>query len=459
MAKLYNPVDDETTGRQDIRRAFTSGEAPVAVYGLGKMGLPLAATFADVTGNVIGVDIDQAVVDSVNDGESHVVNEPGLPELVEKTVESGALRATTESAAAATEAVVHVIIVPTLLDSENSADLSTVRTVAGDIATGLEAGEMVLLESTVPPRTTRDVLLPKLAAESGVSEGEFGLAFCPERTASGRALRDIRESYPKVVGGIDEQSTAVAAGIYDAITSNEVLPVSDATTAEAVKIFEGLYRDVNIALANQVAVVGEELGIDSREAINIANTQPLCDILRPGPGVGGHCIPVYPHFVLDSVESPTDLIQAARETNDRMPEYTVAQTERLLGEQGQSISGARIGVFGLTYKANIDETRNAPALDIIELLAERNADIVAVDPLVAETATFDSATLLPLGEAVGQQFDAVVVVTDHDQFEDVEWNRLPGAPLVVDCREVVSPVDAESVVYKLGSGVQRQTSR
>jgi UDP-N-acetyl-D-mannosaminuronate dehydrogenase len=142
-----------------------------------------------------------------------------------------------------------------------------------------------------------------------------------------------------------------------------------------------------------------------------------------------------------------------------MPEYTVAQTERLLREQGRAIAGARIGVFGLTYKANIDETRNGPALDIIELLAERNADIVAVDPLVSETETFESATLHPLSEAVGQQFDAVVVVTDHDEFEGVEWNHLPGAPLVVDCRDVVSPVDGESVVYKLGSGVQRRPSK
>jgi UDP-N-acetyl-D-mannosaminuronic acid dehydrogenase len=278
----------------------------------------------------------------------------------------------------------------------------------------------------------------------------------------------ISDQFLSVVeGGAETHDVVLVATVHDhpasayrtRIIVSDVDPdfvaVADATTAEAIKSFEGPYRDVNIALANQVALIGEELGIDSRGAIETANTQPLCDILSPGPGVGGHCIPVYPYFVLGDVESQTDLIRAARVTNDRMPACTIAQRERHLADHGGGIDGARIGLFGLTYRANVEETRNAPALDIIDLLAERKADVVAVDPFVRAEEQFRPATLCSLPDALDEQFDAVILVTDHAQFEAVEWNRRHGGPLLVDCRDVVTEFHSE--VYTLGSGTRRPT--
>lgn len=208
------------------------------MYGLGKMGLPLAAVYARATGNVTGVDISEDVVGGVNDGECHVAKEPGLPELVAEQAERGALRATTDGVAAAEGAAVHVIIVPTPLTDDREPDLAAFEAVLDSIARGLAPGDLVVVECTVPPGTSKDLVIPHLADRSGLSAGEFGVAFCPERTSSGRALRDITESHPKIVGGVDAESTRVAALVYGEITANEVIPVRDATTAEAVKLFE-----------------------------------------------------------------------------------------------------------------------------------------------------------------------------------------------------------------------------
>jgi len=265
------------------RAAFENGEVPVAVYGLGKMGLPLAAVYAEVTGNVTGVDIDKSVVDRIRRGECPVEREPGLSELIAELVEDGSLNASADSVAAAADAAVHVVIVPTLVDEDNQPDLSAVRAAVTDIAQGLDPDDLVIVESTLPPGTTETVLGPLIESESGLNSDEFGLAFCPERTSSGRALRDIRGTHPKIVGGATEESTRAAVDIYEALVDNDVIPVSDATTAEMVKVFEGLYRDVNIALANELARFADELDRDVREAIAAANTQPYCDLHTPVP--------------------------------------------------------------------------------------------------------------------------------------------------------------------------------
>jgi len=222
------------------REAFRSGEVPVGVYGLGKMGLPLAAVYAETCGNVVGADVDPAVVESVNRGDCHVDREPGLDALVEKTVSAGALRATESPRTAAEAASVHVLIVPTPITDANEPDLSILQAVVEDVAAGLSAGDLVVVECTVPPGTTRDAVQPTLAQESDLDGDEFGVAVCPERTSSGRALKDIRGAYPKVVGGVDDESTRAAALLYGELTTNDVIQVPDATTAEAVKVFEGV---------------------------------------------------------------------------------------------------------------------------------------------------------------------------------------------------------------------------
>ncbi|MGQ3414266.1 nucleotide sugar dehydrogenase [Natrinema sp. LN54] len=435
----------QSPGRQ--RDRVTSGDVPVAVYGLGKMGLPLAAVYAETTGNVTGVDVDPTVVETITDGESHVVGEPGLDDLVAEQVDTGRLTATTDGSAAADAARIHVIIVPTLLDDENEPNLATVESVADDIAAGLEPGDLVIAESTLPPGTCRDVLRPHLASESGLEPDEFGLAFCPERTSSGTALRDIRGQYPKVVGGVDDESTRAAAIVYDELSDNDVHPVSDATTAESVKVFEGIYRDVNIGLANELGRLADELDISVREAIDTANDLPMCQLHDPGPGVGGHCIPYYPHFLLGRTDEPMAVTETARRVNDEMPAVVVDRLERELAATGTDLADASVVVLGITYRPGVEETRASPALGIIDGLRERGADVAGVDPLV-DPADY-GARAVGIDEIADEGFDAAVVVTPHADFDRIDWPALE--PMVVlDGRDAVDLSATAHREYDLG---------
>ncbi|UTF55015.1 nucleotide sugar dehydrogenase [Natronosalvus rutilus] len=455
---LYGGPDDEPARR----RALTNGSVPVAVYGLGKMGLPLAAVFAEGTGAVTGVDIDPAVVESVNGGRSHVGGEPGLDDLVAEQVSRGRLRATTDGAAAASEARVHVIIVPTLITDDDEPDLSTIEAVLEDVASGLEPGDLVIAESTLPPGTCRDVIAPHLAERSGLESGSFGVAFCPERTASGTALRDIRGQYPKVVGGVDEASGRAAALVYDELSANAVHLVSDATTAEAVKVFEGVYRDVNIALANQLAGTADDLGISVREAIETANHIPMCHLHDPGPGVGGHCIPYYPHFLLAQTEAPLSMVELGREVNREMPARTVSMLEAALNDSGTdeserdshgeepagSLEDATVLVFGFTYRPGVEETRASPAIGVVESLRERGAEVWGCDPLV-NPADFGARSIDVEDLVSGPTFDAAILVTPQDAFERIPWADLE--PMVVlDGRDVLSLSNTDHRVVTLG---------
>jgi UDP-N-acetyl-D-mannosaminuronic acid dehydrogenase len=435
-------ADEQRVGlyRSDLapsaqRAALTGGEVPVAVYGLGKMGLPLAAVYAEVTGAVVGVDVDPAVVAELADGGCPVANEPGLAELVSRTVERGALTATTDPEAAASRARVHVVIVPTLVSESDEPDLSTLRAATEAVGAGLEPGDTVVVESTVPPGTCREVVAPALTRESGLSPDSFGLAFCPERTASGRALTDIRESYPKVVGGVDGESRRVAELVYGEITDNSVIPVADATTAECVKLFEGVYRDVNIALANELSRLGTELGVDVREAIEVANTQPFCDIHDPGPGVGGHCIPYYPYFLINWCETAFPLLERARAVNDGMPSVAVERLATELAAVGETLDGATVALLGVTYRPGVDETRASPAIAVCEHLRERGATVLAVDPVCSDMSVVD-ADPVSLSELPARDPDAVVVLTPQEAFDSIRWAELDPT-VVLDTRDAL----------------------
>ncbi|MWV65480.1 nucleotide sugar dehydrogenase [Halorubrum sp. JWXQ-INN 858] len=439
------------TDRESLRAAIRNGEVPVAVYGLGKMGLPLAAVFADVTGNVIGADIDESVVESIGRGECHVGGEPGLPELVAQTVADGSLETVADPTVAADRAAVHVVIVPTLLTAGRRPDLSAVEAVIDDVATGLDPGDLVCIESTVPPRTCVDEVVPRLAERSAVDEGSFGVAFCPERTASGRALRDIREAYPKVVGGVDADSTRAAAALYDEVTRNEVIEVSDATTAEAMKVFSGVYRDVNIALANEFARYADDLGIDVREAIDAANSQPLANVLSPGPGVGGHCIPVYPHFLIDHFETSSPLIRIARAVNDGMPSFTVERVRDALYDAGVPVEEATVLVLGATYRPGVKELRNSPSDRIAELFSRYGASVYWSDPLIDDPDAIPGERL-PLADVADADPDAIVVATPHEPFVELDWSAIPPT-IVVDCHDALDLADTHHVEYTIGSPI------
>jgi UDP-N-acetyl-D-mannosaminuronic acid dehydrogenase len=256
-----------------------------------------------------------------------------------------------------------------------------VRAVCKCIAEGLEAGDFVIIETTLPPGTTEGVVKPLLES-SGLRAGEdFGIAHCPERAMTGRVVRDIMGAYPKVVGGIDAKSTEAAKGIYSVVNSRGVIPVANATTAELVKVAEGVYRDVNIALANELAMISKKLGVNVWEVIETANTQPYCNLHRPGAGVGGHCIPVYPWFVIDE---DTKLIRTAREVNDSMSSFVVNRVADILARRGESLEGSSILVVGLTYRPGVKETYHTPAKRVIEHLRRRGARVYGYDAMLSE---------------------------------------------------------------------------
>lgn len=449
---LYN--SDKSVDEQ--RAALTNGTVPVAVTGLGKMGLPLAAVYSETTKNVTGVDIDSSVVEAIEDGKCHITGEPELADLVAELVDDGALTATTDGVEAARDARVHVVIVPTLVDENDQPILSVMDSAMSTIAEGLEPGDIVIAESTLPPRTCVDRLLPLLERESGLSREEFGLAFCPERTSSGRALEDIRGAYPKIVGGVDEESTRVAELIYGEINSNEIIPVSDATTAEAVKVFEGVYRDTNIGVANELALMTEELGIDVTEAIEAANTQPFCHLHIPGAGVGGHCIPYYPHFLMGPFETDTPVMRAARETNDEMPRYTANHALDGLHAEGVDPEDARVLVLGLTYRPGVNEIEKTPALPLIEELDAAGASVTAVDPVNTHTEPFEKAgaTLVSMDEL--STYDACVLVTPQAEFEDLSIPSLGDSDrrlVLVDGRQELKHLRGHDSIHYRGIGI------
>lgn len=445
----------ETVGIDDseqLKADLLDGKIPIAVYGLGKVGLPIAAVFADVTSNVIGVDVDPTVVETINAAEVPFDHEPGLAQLIEHSVEHDGLVATTDGQTAAQRATIHLIIVPVGTRSAGRTeqqppwvppndrqarsvvpDLRSLQDAVETVAQGLAPGDLVLVESTVPPGTTAKLVEPCLSEKSGL-DGEFRLAYSPERISSGRAVRDVKGAYPTVVGGIDRESTQLASVVYETITEGEVITVSDATTAEAVKLFEGVYRDVNIALANELGRATDSLGIDVLEAIDAANTQPYCAIHRPGAGVGGHCIPVYPHLLQAAVTIETPLMETARSVNDAMPSFVVARTIDELESNGMAVKGSTIAVLGITYRPGIPETSNSPAGPIIEGLTASGAEVFAIDPELDEPTVF-GVPRIELDQLESIEPDAVVVVTPHTAFIDRDWSTYAG--LVVDCRDAI----------------------
>ena len=429
--------------------SFKKGGICVAVYGLGKMGLPIAAVFAEKGANVVGVDINKNLVDKINDGENYVLEELRLTKLVKSNVKGGRLSATTDTVGAAKMSDVMIVIVPTFLDEKNNPDLSLVVSVCEDISKGLKPGDFVITESTLPPKTTKEIVLPILE-QSGLKLGDFGLAHCPERTSSGRAIKDILGDYPKIVGGVDKNSTKTASAIYSVINKKGVIEVSDATTAEAVKVFEGVYRDVNIALSNQLAIVCKELSISAVETFNTANTQPYSHLHMPGCGVGGHCIPVYPYFVTKTVKSDTSLLKLSREINDYMAHYTVEMVEDALNGAEEDLDKSNILILGVTYRGGVKETRCSPAISIIEILKTKGAKVFAWDPLLSRGVEELGAIHTPLEDI--KDIDAIILASDHEEFKKLNWGELSKKmrnKIVIDGRGILDANELRSNDFEI----------
>ncbi len=433
-------------GKSEIKTAFRKHTLKVAVYGLGKMGLPLAAVYADKGATVIGVDIHEGVVSGINNGRNHV-KEPRLDSMVASNAKSGRLTATTDPVLASKQTDVKIILIPTLLDKKNMPDLAGVIDVSKKIAKGLKKGDFVIIETTMPIGATANRIRPALESGGLKAGRDFGLAYCPERTYSGRAVKDILGSHIKVVGGYDKKSTRTAEAIYMVINKKGVVK-TDATTAEAVKVYEGVYRDVNIALANQLSVVSTEFGINAVDIYKIANSQKFSNLHSPGAGVGGHCIPVYPYFVVNSgVKADTSLLKLARDVNDSMADHMIELTSEALSGTDVKLKDATVLVLGLTFRGGVKEIRNSPSFPIARKFMELGARTFVYDPMFTQKETEG------FGFSYKKDFkgvDAVILATDHAEFKKLDWGKAikeMKGNIMIDGRQVFTPQRARKLGF------------
>jgi len=423
----------------------------VAVIGLGKIGLPLAVQYAQHGRRVIGADINPKVVDMLNFGQSHVQEEPGLASEVAELVEKGLLSATVDIAEAVRQAKEVVVIVPVIIDAEHKVNFEGIDAATTAIGAGLQPGTLVVYETTLPVGITSIRLRQILERTSNLQAGrDFYLAYSPERVSSGSIFRDLR-IYPKVVGGIDEQSMAAALEFYRSMLDADVITMKSTDEAEFVKLIETTYRDVNIALANEFACFADAHGLDVATAITAANTQPYSHIHTPGVGVGGHCIPVYPYFLLAGVEEaePDALLsempmltlpRSARRINDAMAEYAVRRIETVVG----SLDQQSVLILGVAYRGDVRESAFTSAKLLQDALLKHGATVYAHDPLFSERELYELG-YKPLPREHENEIVAIILQASHQDYTEFDFSRFTHCQVVLDGRRALNRERIESL--------------
>ena len=422
---------------------MTDRTPQVGVIGMGYVGLPLATTLAEAGVAVLGLDAVQSKVDMLNRGESYI--EDVTSERLAPLVADGLVRATTSWDPMRWVETV-IICLPTPLDAHREPDLSAVLGAAESLSQRLRPGQLVILESTTYPGTTRDELGPMLERSGLVAGKDFHLAFSPERVDPGRVDWTTRTT-PKVVGGLTTECTRRAMEVYGAACDN-LVPVATPEVAEMTKLLENIFRSVNIALVNEMAMLCDRMSIDVWDVIDAAATKPFGFMpFRPGPGLGGHCIPIDPFYLTwkaREFEFHTEFIELAGKINSQMPAFCVTKISRALNSRRKPLNGSRILVIGVAYKANVNDMRESPALKVIDLLGDEGAQVAYHDPHVPHLPKLGLRSV-PLEVALLNAVDAVAVVTAHD---GIDWALIAReAPLVIDFRNVVPAVDGK--VWKL----------
>ncbi len=417
----------------------------ICIFGLGYVGLPLACLAAEKDYEVIGIDIDDKKINLINNGISPIDDD----ELKNKLkILKGKIKATNDGLNAVKKSGIVVICVPTPVDENYHPNLKYVKESAKVISKVLKKGQLVILESTVAPMTTENILKPILEKSGLICGEDFYLCFCPERIDPGNKkfkLKDI----PRVVGGINKESTERAMNFYNSILDSEVLALSSPEVAEAVKIMENTFRDINIAFVNEMAKSFDRLGIDITEVIRGASTKPFAFMPHyPGCGVGGHCISVDPYYLIEQASKKGfehRFLRLAREINNSMPDYSVERVIEGLNEIGKSVRGTEISVLGLAYKGNVDDTRESPAFEIIEKLKKMNGSVKVFDPHIPEMSNFKT-----LDEALC--CECIVIVTDHDELKNLDLNLVKerGVKVIIDGRNILDKekVKELGIVYK-----------
>jgi UDP-N-acetyl-D-glucosamine dehydrogenase len=414
----------------------------IAVIGAGYVGMPHAQTFAEAGKKVVLVEVQPALVEAINRGESHIKDVPS--EALNRLVGAGMISATTDFGVVAESDAV-VIAVPTPLSRQREPDLSYVESAAREIAPRLRKGQLVVLESTTYPGTTREILQPLLEEGSGLKAGEdFHLAFAPERVDPGRTDWTTKTT-PKIVGGVNEASTEAAARLYRDVV-DEVHTVSATEVAELSKLLENIFRSVNIALVNELAQLCDRMDIDVWEVIDAAATKPFGFMsFQPGPGLGGHCIPLDPYYLAwkaREFDFNTRFVELAGEINNNMPYFCRSVISQALNHGAQkSLKGSKILLLGVAYKSDIDDVRESPAEKLIELLRTAGADVAYHDPHVASFDGLQSAPLEP------EQYDCVAIVTAHSSIDYADLVRR--GKVIVDFRNATKGAEVDGKVWKL----------
>ncbi|HUF03512.1 MAG TPA: nucleotide sugar dehydrogenase [Aridibacter sp.] len=428
--------------KEDLKKLIEDKTARLGVIGLGYVGLPLVVEFASEGFEGIGFEVDQKKADTINRGESYIVDVPS--EAVAECVDTGKLSATTDfSRIEDCDAV--VICVPTPLRKTKDPDMSYIIAAGKEICKYMRKGQLVVLESTTYPGTTDEVLQPMFEKEGFRLDEDFLLAFSPERVDPGNPHYQTH-NIPKVVGGVSEDSTEIASLLYSKIVDT-VHPVSSARVAEACKLWENTFRAINIGMANEMARLCKTLGIDTWEVVRAAATKPFGFMaFYPGPGLGGHCIPLDPHYLSWKARQhgfDSRFISLAEEVNSNMPEYVIELASEALNDDRKPVNGSKVLVLGVAYKKNIDDMRESPALSVIDLLRAKGADVVYHDPYVPEV-TFDHAYTIGDGEPLSNQeltddlissSDCVIICTDHS---NVDYKRVTElSSLIIDTRNAL----------------------
>lgn len=385
----------------------------VAIVGLGYVGLPLACLCAEKGLDVYGFDIDKNKVSLIGKGISPI-DDPGLKEAVKKT--KGKIKAATNFEDIRNASVV-IVCVPTPVDRQHLPDLEPLKNACESVSKNLGEGTLVIIESTIFPGTTEEIVFPILKKPNV----KFSLAHCPERIDPGNRKWTIR-NLPRVVAGIDKDSTKRAAEFYRSIIEAEVTELSSVKAAEATKIMENTFRDINIAFINEMAMSFDRAGIDILEVIKGASTKPFAFMPHyPGAGVGGHCIPVDPYYLIEKAKQigfSHKFLRLARDINNSMPDYTIKLLENELKKIGKKIEKAKIGILGVAYKADVDDMRESPALEIIKILREKGAEVFVFDPHVRKESNVSG-----LDELL-EKSDYIVLATDHREFRNMDLNGL-----------------------------------
>ncbi|EOC99970.1 nucleotide sugar dehydrogenase [Caldisalinibacter kiritimatiensis] len=411
----------------------------ICVIGLGYIGLPTSVLLAFSGWKVTGVDINEKIVSYINKGKAHI-NEANINWLLQEVIVNERLIAKTTPR----EADVFIIAVPTPINNEFRCNLSYVVEATKSILPYLQKGNTIIIESTIPPGTTEDIVKPIIENESFEIGKDIFLAYCPERVLPGHIIEELIYNN-RIVGGCTEKCGLKAKEVYNTFVKGDIF-ITDAKTAEMTKLVENTYRDVNIAFSNEITKVCNTLNINVYDVINFANMHPRVSILNPGPGVGGHCLAVDPYFIIEKAPNESQIISLSREINNSMPDYVVKQVDNLL----KNNSNPKVAVFGITYKGNVNDLRESPAIKISNILRKKGYEVNAYDPLIKE----NEYNVVSLNTAI-KDADILLILADHDEFKFLNYEKIAkymNSPIIFDTKHIIDEETLSNEIQLINFG-------